>query len=353
MFTDLLNMRLSASLFLLVLLISCSKSGIEPIQEDDSPETPTLFKGPFSVNGSEIQEDGVGIQLKGVNALQTFGLGDPSLMNEWGIEIVREFIGNLREQPIVGTAIQGSDQVWYHALQTIADQNRANGKVTIFCPFGWVNERGERQLLTGLNPSAQSFYADYKEKMRQIAEHFKDQTDVWIEVWNEPYNWDNQNGYSHDLWLSDMQDMVDNLRDVEGFESIILVPGNEQGQSEDAITARGNQLLNGRYNLVFDLHAYEKWLVGTTEEQVTTRLQNLQNQNFAFLFGEVGIQNVGDVMPVQHFLNAVESTQTTTMAWLWNQNSEDNSALLTDEGTPNATATNNFWGSTYRSFLEN
>ena len=93
-------MRLSASLFLLILLISCSKSGIEPVQEDDSLETPTLFKGPFSVNGSEIQEDGVGIQLKGVNALQTFGLGDPSLFPDlhWldDLAFASIFLGFLR-----------------------------------------------------------------------------------------------------------------------------------------------------------------------------------------------------------------------------------------------------------------
>ena len=345
--------RLLHFLLAFCLLVSCSKADFEELVDGALPPIRTNFVAPFLIEGKDILKDGTPIHLKGVNALQTFGLGDPSLMNEWNVEIVREFIGNLGEQPISGEAILASDDVWYHSLQNIADQNRAHGKITIFCPFGWVNESGERQLLTGLNPADQSFYQAYKDKMRAIAEHFKDQTDVWIEVWNEPYNWDNQNGYSHDLWLSDMQDMVDNLRGVNDFHSVILVPGNEQGQSEDAITARGNQLLEGRYNILFDLHAYEKWLLGSTESEVLTRLQTLQNQNFAFVFGEVGIQNVGDVMPVQHFLNAVQSSQTTTLAWLWNQNSEDNSALLTDDGQPNSTNENNNWGTVYRTFLEN
>ena len=68
--------------------------------------------------------------------------------------------------------------------------------------------------------------------------------------------------------------------------------------------------------------------------------------------GEVGVQNVGDVMPVQHFLNAAIATRLTTLAWVWNQNSEDNNALLTTDGEANATAQNNFWGTTYRTFLE-
>ena len=57
--------------------------------------------------------------------------------------------------------------------------------------------------------------------MKTIAEHFKNQPDVWIEVWNEPYHWNNENEYTNDLWLKDMKDMVDNLRWVEGFQNII------------------------------------------------------------------------------------------------------------------------------------
>ena len=188
--------------------------------------------------------------------------------------------------------------------------------------------------------------------MKAIAEQFQNQPDVWIEVWNEPYSWNNSNGYNHDLWLSDMRDMVDNLRAVDGFQNIILVPGNEQGQSEAAILEKGSSLLQGRYNLLFDLHAYEKWLVGTSEPEVSTRLENIKTNGLAFVFGEVGIQNVGEVMPVQHFLDAVEDSQITTLAWLWNLNSQDNSALLTDTGLPNSRSENNFWGTVYQSFMQ-
>jgi len=326
-----------------VILLSCSKD------ENPSDISPAL-NGLFRIEGSNILKNDLTVQFKGVNALQTFGLVDGNLMNQWNAQIVREFIGNLNEQPIVGEAIQSSDGVWYHSLEKIVNSNRQNNKITILCPFGWMQE-GQQILFTGLNPTEQIFYDEYKIKMQQIAEFFKEQPDVWIEVWNEPYHWNNENNYNHNKWLFDMSDMVDNLRKVNGFKNIVIVPGNEQGQSENAIISNGHKLIENRYNILFDLHAYEKWLLNTTEQQLISRIQTITDKKFAFIFGEIGVQNVGDVMPVQHFLNATEKTKTTTLAWLWNQNSKDNNALLTDNGLPNATVDNNMWGIRYREFL--
>lgn len=335
-----------------LIILSCGEDDqVNPNTDGQLPPVPAVLDGPYTIEGASILKSGLPVHYKGVNSLQTFGLGNADLMNEWKVEIVREFIGNLREQPISSDAIQASDGVWYHGLQKIADRNRANNKITIFCPFGWVDEAGQQQLFTGLNPSDQPFYEVYKQKMKDIAEQFKDQPDVWIEVWNEPYSWNNSNGYSHERWLDDMQDMVDNLRWVDGFQNIILVPGNEQGQSENALFAKGEALLEGRYNILFDLHAYEKWLVNSTKEEIMGRLQAIGDKEFAFIMGEVGVQNVGEVMPVQHFLDAAQATNTSTLAWLWNLNSEDKNALLTDNGQANATTDNNFWGTKYRDFL--
>ena len=342
------------TIYLIGLLYTLSFFSCSTEQEQDNTsaiESP--LTGPYTIESSQLLENGQEVHFKGVNALQTYGLTDAGLMNHWKVQITREFIGNLREQPIDGGAIQASDGVWYHPLQQIVDQNRANNRITILCPFGWVNNNGERQLFTGLNPSEQSFYSDYKDKMRQIAQQFSDQPDVWIELWNEPYHWNNENGYTHALWLADMEDMVNNLRQVEGFENIIIVPGNEQGQSEDVLLANGNALMSGRFNLLFDLHAYEKWLLDQTEEDLVARIQTIRNAGIPFIIGEVGVQNVGEIMPVQPFLNAAQNTQLTTLAWVWNLNSSDNNALLTDEGTANATATNNFWGTTFQAFLNN
>lgn len=344
---------LSASLFSLTLFFTaCSKDPTttepEPM-EDPIRDTPTR---PFAIEGAAITFEGVPITYNGVNALQTFGLGDPDLMNEWNVEIVREFIGNLREQPLTGGPILASNNVWYHPLQAIVDQNRANGKITILCPFGWVNENGERQLLTGLNPKDQSFYEDYKIKMRSIAQQFKDQPDVWIETWNEPFHWNRENGYSDEMWLDTQAELVDNLRSVEGFKNIIVVQGSEQGQAESVVLNKGKDLLEDRYNLLFDFHAYEKWLIGTTQEEISTRFTALRNAGFAFVIGEVGVENASGLMEVEHFLDAAKQNEASVMAWLWNKNSGDVNALMDDDGNPNENGNNN-WGSVFRSYILN
>lgn len=334
------------SLFFALFLASCIKSA-----EPALPPVPAAPKGPFEIVGSSLMKNGAPAVFKGVNAMQTFGLTDSTLLQEWEVEITREFIGNLREQPIDGGAIQGSDGAWLHPLQTIVDANRAQGRVTVLCPFGWVDSVGVQSLFTGLNPKAQWFYPDYLLKMQAIAAHFKDQTDVWIEVWNEPFHWNNQNGYSHALWLETMEELVDNLRWVSGFESIILVPGNEQGQGAAAILEVGSELLEPRYNLLFDLHAYEKWLVGTDQSDIQQRISALHDEDVALFFGEVGVQNVSNIMPVQHFCDAVAALDVSTCAWLWNTNSADPNALLTDDGLPHADSSNNYWGQVYRLYL--
>lgn len=336
--------------YLFISLTACDNQEIDP--NSKLPQIPTQINGPFIIKGADILKNGQPISYKGVNAMQTFGLEKPDLLEEWNIEISREFIGNLREQPIYGSPILASDNKWYHPLQSIVDQNRSKNIITILCPFGWVDNNGRQILFTGLNPSSQPFYEAYKLKMKQIAEHFKNQTDVWIQVWNEPYHWDNKNGYNHELWLRDMEIMVDNLRWVNGFHNIIVVPGNEQGQSENAIINQGEKLIEKRFNILFDIHAYEKWLVNTNENKLISRMANLKNMNMPFIIGEVGVQNVGGVMEVSHFLSAVRAVDISVMAWLWNRNTQYNNALMNENGQPNSTATNNYWGETYKEFLE-
>lgn len=341
---------LSLRIFIFLQLAACAPKEDPGNSNFPMPDLSTLT---FAIDKGNILYQQKETRYKGVNAMQTFGLNDPKLMKDWQVKIIREFIGNLREQPITGSPIQASDGVWYHPLQTIVDQNRAHGIVTILCPFGWVDEGGNQKLLTGMNPTEQKFYAAYKQKMKEIASHFKDQPDVWVQVWNEPYHWENQNGYTHDRWLKDMKDMVDNLRSAPSFHNIILVPGNEQGQSEEAILSKGKQLLEGRFNLLFDIHAYEKWLANSNKESVIERLNTLKNKNFAFVIGEVGVNNIAGPLPVSHFLEAAEDTNVSVLGWLWNQNVPYKNALLTKEGLAHATPENNYWGKVFKAFLSN
>jgi mannan endo-1,4-beta-mannosidase len=284
--------------------------------------------------------------------MHVFGLGnDYSVTANWNVKIMREFIGNLRQSPIAGQwAIQDVKGSWLHPLQSIVNLNRANGIITVFCPFGWIDTAGITTEFTGKNPRQQSFYSDYKNRMQLIAQQFKNQPDVWIEVWNEPYRWDNSNGYNHSLWLSDMIDMVGNLRDVAGFNNIIVVPGNGQGQLEDAILSEGSNLLKRFSNIVFDLHAYEKWMIGTTESSITARLQALLNMKFALMFGECGVINSSGLMSYSAFLSSVKQLLIPTMAWLWKYSTTDQNALLASASAPNDNNNNN-WGTGYKTFM--
>lgn len=333
---------------IVLVIILCSLSACT--EEDTSAHALDPPTYPYAIIDGALSFQGTPIWFKGVNTLNTFGIGNHDLLDDWNVQIVREFIGNLREQPMAGSPIQGTDGIWLHSLQEIVDANRAHNKISILCPFGWVDESGNQTLLTGLNPSEQIYYDEYKARMRMMALQFAGQSDVWIEVWNEPYHWNNAQGYTHDMWLADQRDMLNNLRSVEGFDNIVLIPGNEQGQSEAAILSKGDLLLEGQYNVIFDLHAYEKWLIDEDSASISFRIDLLKNRGYALIFGEVGVINATGLMPVTPFLDAVSITETTTCAWLWNKNTSDQNSLLTNEGLPNNNNNQN-WGSTYKAFL--
>lgn len=302
----------------------------------------------YSVQNGKIHLNNTPITINGVNCLQTFGLLNTELFTDWNIKISREFIGNLKEQPIDGSPMLSSTNQWLHPLKNIVENNRSKGLVTILCPFGWVTNQ-QQILFTGLNPSNQLFYEEYKYKMKNIASFFAGQTDVWIQLWNEPYHFNNENNYSHNLWLNDQIEMIENLRTTEGFTNIIVIPGNEQGQSENAILENGDILLNQFNNIIFDIHAYEKWLL-LPEEEINAKIQNLNNNNIPFIFGEIGVYNVTELMNPILFLNIAKQKNCNVLAWVFANNTELN-ALINQNNQPN-NSNNNHWGNIFYNYLQ-
>jgi mannan endo-1,4-beta-mannosidase len=307
--------------------------------------SPAAAQDTYSISGTNILKNGAVARFVGANALHQYGVGS-SNMPEWQLNIAREIV-TLNAAPLTGSPVKVGG-TWYHSLQNVVNDNRANGLVTILCPFGWWNG-SESISFVGLNPSETSFWENYKTQMRAIANQFKNQPDVWIEVWNEPYWYDNSHGYSAELWLSDMKAMVDNIRST-GATNIVLVPGNESGQSEDVILSHGASLLSGRSNILFDIHAYENWL-NDSKSSVKSRLQTLRNAGFAVAIGEVGPRN-STLMNPSTFLSAVLEEGNSTLAWFWKKASSDQNALLDDNGNPNNNNNNN-WGTTYKNFAAN
>jgi mannan endo-1,4-beta-mannosidase len=140
------NYRIS----LLILLSACSTKD----STTNTPVEPPIIATEFSINGSKILHNGVAQQYIGVNAFQVFGIGSTD-MNNWNIDITREFIGNVKETPLTGFAIKDANGAYLHPLQNLVNANRANHKITILCAFGWdgVTQGTQSTLFTGKSPS--------------------------------------------------------------------------------------------------------------------------------------------------------------------------------------------------------
>ena len=309
------------------------------------PPTATPALPALAIMGATITNNGRPVTFAGANALHVYG-GNSKAMPGWRVGIVREFIRNLKDQPITGAVIYSTtSKAYFHSLRSVVAENRRNGLVTVLCPFGW-----DTLEVLGLNPSQQPFYAEFKARMRAIAAEFRDEPDVWLEVWNEPYWWEGGRGYSDALWLSDMQDMVDNIR-VAGNRNIVLVPGSQTGQSERVILSQGPALLAGRSNILFDIHAYESWLLGASQTAIVARIAALKAVGAAIIFGETSPFNSGVQMDVQPLLNAAVAERIGVVAWLWKDDESDRTALRTAGGLPND-VNNGRWGSTFRTYLQ-
>ncbi len=298
----------------------------------------------YTTSGNHILKNGVPWEGRGVNSMNVwFPNGGSSIasMDSWGIDIVRQTV-DMKISTL-------------NEMQNAVNDARAHNKVTILTAMSYDNKDvggttpyPNFQLL-GANPSQDPRWNAVLTRWREIAQQFKNQPDVWLDVWNEPYWYNDAHGYSDSMWLSDMQTLVDTIRST-GANNIVLVPGSKTGQGENVIATRGPALLAGRRNIVFELHAYEDWLQDS-KASVESRIQNVLNANVPLLFGEYGAHNSGDPeqMDVANFLAAVSDKHVSALAWLWKQESNDKNALLDDGGNPHNDGNLNY-GSKVKSY---
>jgi mannan endo-1,4-beta-mannosidase len=318
---------------LITILVSCKKKEMQ---------APVSLTPRFNISGSKILDLLSPIQLVGANSFHVFSAGS-SDMNSWNMDIAREFVGNIKENPLTGSPIQDASGAYLHSLQTVADSNRKNNRITIFGGFGWDGTNATE--FTGKRPAQTLWWNDYKIKLLQWAVQFKDQPDVWLEVWNEPYRFDRADGYTDDIWMNDMNEMVSIIRNT-GNNNIILVPCAEQGQDESVLNNKGVSFLTGKKNILFDIHAYEKWLLVTNTE-IGNRLEQLKQKNLPVIFGETAPLNAGVLMNPQSLLDSIYNRGISVCAWTWKYDGNDKDALLNAAGLPNDNNNNN-WGTHYR-----
>jgi mannan endo-1,4-beta-mannosidase len=325
--------------FIILFFASCRK-------KESSPEIPVVNDTTtvrYNIKEAKLFDVNTPLQLIGANALHVFSAGS-SDMNSWNMDIAREFVGNIKEAPLTGGVIKDANGAYLHPLQAVVDSNRVNKRITIIGAFGWDGISANE--FTGKSPIQTPWWNDFKIKLRQWAIQFKDQPDVWLEVWNEPYRYDRADGYTDDIWMRDMNELVSIIRNAGNY-NIILVPCAEQGQDESVLLNKGQAFLSDKKNILFDVHAYEKWLL-VGNAAIGNRLEQLKQKNLPIIFGEVGPLNASSIMNPQPFLDSVYNRGLSVCAWVWKYDGNDADALLNAGGLPNDNNNNN-WGSLYKS----
>jgi mannan endo-1,4-beta-mannosidase len=99
-----------------------------------------------------------------------------------------------------------------------------------------------------------------------------------------------------------MNEMVA-IRDT-GNQNIIVVPVAEQGQDESVLLNKGTGFLKNKTNILYDIHAYEKWLLDS-ETNINNRLELLKQKNLPIFFGETAPLNAGILMNQNPFLDVI------------------------------------------------
>ena len=266
----------------------------------------------YSVEGSEILKNGLSWEFVGADNMAVFN--NPynySPQQSQGMDISRECI----DMKVTSDA----------ALQSLVISARNNGQVLILSGFWYDSDAlpgGKTSYpgcqLLGANPQADSRWPAVIKRWKEIANlpFIKNQTDVWFNPWNEPYSWEGLDGYTNAMWEKDSKAMVDSIRS-SGATNIIALNGSHMGQGHTVIIERGKNVLQGRSNIIFDIHAYARWDVSVTT--IRSRFQALRAAGNAFIIGEFAAN--GEYV-YQSIMDACRAEKISLLGWLWGQYKE-------------------------------
>jgi mannan endo-1,4-beta-mannosidase len=266
----------------------------------------------YSVEGSKILKNGIDWEFVGTDNMAVFSLPyNYSPQQSQGMDITRECI----DMKMTSNS----------ALQTLVTSARNKGQVLILAGFWYDSDAfpgGKTAYpgcqLLGANPMADSRYAAVMKRWKEIVSlpFIKNQSDVWINPWNEPYAWDGTGGYSNDMWEKDCKAIIDSIRST-GANNIIALNGSHMGQGHAVIIERGKNVRQGRSNIIFDIHAYARWDVGVAT--IRSRFKALRDAGNAFIIGEFAAN--GDYV-YQSIMDACRADRVSLLAWLWGQYKE-------------------------------
>lgn len=287
----------------------------------------------FQIIGTNVVRSGTNWVGGGVDAFDQNGI---QAKGSYPIKIIREVVQDISECPIYSTEPTLHNALGYlHPLQDVVNYNHSNGVVTILCPFGW--DAGTNRIFAGLTPSSTYYYTQFKQRLAAIAQAFTNMPDVWIDVWNEPYAWDNT-GFTESQWLSDMNDLYNTIRQA-GNTNIILIPG-QANDSQETVLIDQKGFLAGKYNVLACIHCYNGWTLNSQAND-KSRIQSIRAAGWALMFSEVGRdQWSADCTRV---LSAGIENQVTSLAWSWGGG--DGSAVTTNFTVPTD------WGNQFFPYL--
>jgi mannan endo-1,4-beta-mannosidase len=300
-----MRFKIKILVFLLtgLFLQCCSKS-----KDTDNGNNPNNHG--YYTEGSKLMKNGCEWEFRGTDKMSVWDWSYDSI-SAWGMDITRESIDM--------KCTSDAD------LQRLVNLARSKGFVIILGAFWYDSDAfpngstpyPDCQLL-GTIPTADPRYPQVMKRWKQIATLFANQTDVWFGVWNEPYDWRKENTASSIQWLSDASAMVDSIRRT-GAENIITLCGNAMGQGHEPFLEKGAELLAGRKNIVFDIHAYATyWDLPAVD--IVNRLNTLKNANIAPVI--VGEFSANGTQPYDAIMSACRTTHTSLLAWLWGQYEE-------------------------------
>ncbi len=261
----------------------------------------------YRVDGTVIRTDaGAEFVVKGTNigGYNWHFYRDPAqdvglIKDTWKFNTVRicNIVGPNDYAHLVPSWRQNKDYL-YNLIKTFRDQ----GVVVI------VNSH---DLMGSYSTSVSSpTRAQIKTFLADLANRYKNDKGVWINIRNEPgsmaYNW----GQLDPIWLSEAEDLINTVR-ATGNRNIILVGESAWAQGaanwdDNTVTdytsgmlRHGVRLATTTYqgfagNVAFDWHVYDQWINSTNK--MGRYIDDARAKNLCLVVGEFGSHN-GDTNP--------------------------------------------------------
>jgi hypothetical protein len=195
----------------------------------------------YSTSSTTILRDNATFVPKGVNCFTVFspsgaGTKYDNFKNNWKFNTVREYMD--------------MSSVNWSSWDTITNAAINRDMVVIIANFGWGSTNA-----TGWRPASHPNWSQIKSRWAEVANRYKGKTNVWFNVWNEPFAWNGSDGYKRWQYNQDMRELCKVIRDT-GANNPIVIDAPYQGGGWTEIMAEGDNIRDGYGSVIFNIHCY-------------------------------------------------------------------------------------------------